>query len=147
MGTARMLKRVVVGFAWLPLYVAVAAFLIGTSTLAWAGTVKVGEKEMGTTIQLGPSDTLEITLDSPSNPAYSWQVFQFDSGIVKEVGSPTYAANKTPGGTGGETTIQFTPVAPGQTSIDLRYLPQGASSTAAPSKVYSIIVTVKSQTT
>jgi predicted secreted protein len=147
MDTARMLKRVLAEVAWLPLGVAVAAFLIGTSTLAQAGTVKVGEKEMGQNVVLGTGDTLEITLDSPSNPALSWQVFQFDSGIVKEVGSPTYAANKSPGGTGGETTLQFTPVAPGSTSIDLRYLPQGASSTAAPSKVYSIIVTVKSQTT
>jgi hypothetical protein len=77
----------------------------------------------------------------------SWQVFQFDSGIVKEVGSPTYAANKSPGGTGGETKIEFTPVSPGSTSIDMRYLPQGATSTTAPSKVYSIMVTVKSQTT
>ncbi len=147
MDTARMLKRTVGGFAWLALGAGLAAFVFAVPTLAHAGTVKVGEKEMGQNVPLAMSDTLEITLDSPSNPAYSWQVFQYNSGIIKEVGSPTFAANKSKIGTGGETTIEFTPVSPGQSSIDLRYVPPGASSTTAPSKVYSISVTVKGQTT
>jgi predicted secreted protein len=147
MSTARMLKRVLAGFAWLPLCVGLAALVLAVPTLARAGTVKVGEKEMGRNVPLGPGDTLEITLDSPSNPAYSWQVYDYNSGIIKEVGSPTFAANKSKVGTGGETKIEFTPVSPGQSSIDLRYLPKGASSTTAPSKVYSISVTVKGQTT
>jgi predicted secreted protein len=142
-----MLKRVLAEVAWLPLCVGLAAFVFAVPALAQAGTVKVGEKEMGQNVVLGTGDTLEITLDSPSNPALSWQVYQYNSGIIKEVGSPTFAANKSNVSTGGETKIEFTPVSPGATSIDMRYLPQGATSTTAPSRVYSIRVTVKGQTT
>jgi predicted secreted protein len=145
--SARMLGRVLAGFTWLLLYAGLAALSVVAPATARAGTIKVGDNEMGRNIQMGLSDTLEITLDSPSNPAYSWQVFQYNSGIVKPVGSPNFVANKTQVGGGGETTIQFTPVSPGETSIDLRYLPQRASSTTAPAKVFSISVTVRGQTT
>ena len=60
-------------------------------------------------------------------------------GIIKEVGSPVF----TKVGAGGETTIEFTPVSPGQSSIDLRYLPPGAAPTTQALKVFSISVTVK----
>ncbi len=134
MVSARMLSRVLAGFAWLPLSAGLVALLIVTPASARAATIKVGENEMGCSVQLGLADTLEITLDSPSNPPYSWQVYDYNSGIIKEVGSPSFVANKSQVSSGGETKIEFTPVRPGDTSIDLRYLPQGASPTTAPAK-------------
>jgi predicted secreted protein len=146
MVSVRMLRRVLAGLVQLPLCVAVAAILAAAPGLARAAAVKVTDTDMGKEVKLAPGDTLEITLDSPSNPAYSWQVFEYNSGIIKEVGTPVFAPDKSKPGGGGETTIEFAPTSAGQSSIDLRYVPsQGASATTAPAKVYSITVTVKPQ--
>lgn len=109
---------------------AAAAFAIAGAAWASVQTVTIGDLYAGGTVNLAPSDTLEVRL-SPDPTGCAWAVAFNDSSILK----PAAAAP-------GATAFRFQAVAVGSESLGLACR-NPADMKAQPAGLFRVLVTVK----
>jgi inhibitor of cysteine peptidase len=109
------------------LYLTTISLLLISVTACASGkpkTVKLAEKDTGSTVNLNKGDVLEITLVGNPTTGYSWETQTLDTAVLQQKGDWEFTAdNTTPGFTGspGKFIMRFEAMGAGKTMLKLIY--------------------------
>jgi predicted secreted protein len=107
---------------------------------------ELGADDDGSTITLAVGDTIKVVLEGNPTTGYGWTaaLTPADSGIIQQVGEPTYVPDSVPSGivgAGGTYTFTFKALAVGQVSLKLAYARPWES--VPPLQTFAVTVNVK----
>ncbi len=105
-------------------------------------SVKLGEKDLGRTVEMGVGDTLEIVLRGNPTTGYIWDIAFADTAILRKVGETKFKADRKARGSGGKIIIRFKAAMAGKTSLKLIYH-RPFEKDRPPIKTFEVTVTVK----
>ena len=100
------------------------------------------EADAGRSIELRVGDQLEVTLPGNPTTGFQWEVGSVDTSVIKPSGEPEFKSSSSALGSGGQFTLRFEAVAPGQTTLKLIYHRPFEKDTP-PAQTFEVSVTVK----
>jgi inhibitor of cysteine peptidase len=84
-------------------------------------TLRLGEEDAGSTVELRVGDTMEVVLDGNPTTGFQWETAAMDASVLKQLGEPGFEPYTNLMGSGGTFTFRFGAVASGQTLLKLVY--------------------------
>jgi inhibitor of cysteine peptidase len=105
--------------------------------------VALKEENSGTTVQLGPTDVLEVVLSENRTTGFGWSIVETTPKLVEVMGEPKHETTGGGLGAGGRVIYFFEPVAVGQGQLKLIYH-QSFNPDVPPAQTFEITVVVKS---
>jgi len=114
----------------------------GTSAAPEKSARQITQADDGRQIELQAGDTLEITLPVNPTTGFKWEVSDIDSTILRLAGEPTFEQSSNAVGSGGQVTLRFEAVRPGQTELKL-ILHRPFEKDAPPIQTFEVTVIVK----
>lgn len=105
-------------------------------------TVKVGEQDANSAVEMQMGNTLEVRLSGNPTTGYTWEVASVDNAILRQIGETEFSAEKQRRGAGGTLTMRFKAVEKGQTLLKLIYH-RPFEKNVPPVATFQIAVTVK----
>lgn len=98
--------------------VAVLVVVVG----ACAGNDALTLDSDGDRVSLTPGDEIQVTLEGNATTGFSWELVEFDPGVIAPVGEPTYEADESDlAGAGGRWTWTLRAVAAGESPVRFVY--------------------------
>ncbi len=114
----------------------------GTGSIVAAADIVVTEKDAGSIVEIVSGDRLDIVLVGNPTTGFNWHVSSVDSDVLKEAGQPSFRRDSDLIGSGGEVTLSFAAVVPGQTTLKIMYN-RAFEKNVPPLKTYELTVIVK----
>jgi len=96
-------------------------FLAVSFSASAAVSVKLGEKDLGQTVEITVGDVLEVSLKGNPTTGYIWDVASPDKEILKQVGETKFKPDRKARGSGGNMILRFEAARVGKTSLKLIY--------------------------
>lgn len=104
-------------------------------------TVMLTLADDGTSVAIGPEDTLVVALEGNPTTGYTWETQGLDEAVLSLSGEPTYAPDSDLIGASGTLAFTFEPVAAGEIQLTLVY--HRPWEDTAPLQTFSVTVTVR----
>lgn len=101
----------------LALFAGIALSSCGTTSNA----VHLEKKDAGRRITLSQGGELVVVLQGNISTGFQWEVASIDKGVLRQSARPAFEAYSDADGSGGDFTMRFQGVAPGETTLKLIY--------------------------
>ncbi|MCF8142608.1 MAG: protease inhibitor I42 family protein [Deltaproteobacteria bacterium] len=96
-------------------------FLIVSFSASAPVSVKLAEKDLGRTVELGIGETLEVELRGNPTTGYVWDIASLDMKILKQIGETEFTPDRKGRGVGGKVIMRFKAQGAGETLLKLIY--------------------------
>jgi len=117
-------------------------FLAVSLSVSAPVSVKLREKDLGTTVKMSVGDVFEVVLKGNPTTGYIWCVASPDKGILKQIGETKFEPDRNARGSGGNITLRFEAAKVGKISLRLIYH-RPFEKNRPPIKTFEVKVTVK----
>ena len=117
-------------------------FLAVSLSVSAPVSVKLSEKDLGTTVKMNVGDVFEVVLKGNPTTGYIWGVASPDKGILKQIGETKFEPDRNARGSGGNIILRFEAAKVGKISLRLIYH-RPFEKNRPPIKTFEVKVTVK----
>jgi len=117
-------------------------FLAVSLSVSAPVSVKLREKDLGTTVKMSVGDVFEVVLKGNPTTGYIWGVASPDKGILKQIGETKFEPDRNARGSGGNIILRFEAAKAGRISLRLIYH-RPFEKNRPPIKTFEVKVTVK----